>query len=140
MPAEDGLRPNEDERATPFGPDLGEPDPQKPVGGPKRDARPGTLALEDQELMAESEHLGLECGTAAEQRSERCENSQKSRDHRSGSLAQLWEILNDPGPDRVLGRHTDGVKFRNDSLDGVGGRQIVCEDPSGNVIELTQPA
>jgi len=33
----------------------------------------------------------------------------------------------------------DGVKFRNDILDGVGGRQIVCEDPSGNVIELTQP-
>ncbi len=34
----------------------------------------------------------------------------------------------------------DGVKFRNDILDGVGGRQIICEDPSGNVIELTQPA
>jgi len=33
----------------------------------------------------------------------------------------------------------DGVKFRNDILDGVGGRQVVCEDPSGNVIELTQP-
>jgi catechol 2,3-dioxygenase-like lactoylglutathione lyase family enzyme len=34
----------------------------------------------------------------------------------------------------------DGVKFRNDILDGVGGRQIICEDPAGNVIELTQPA
>ena len=34
---------------------------------------------------------------------------------------------------------TNGVKFRNDILDGVGGRQIICEDPSGNVIELTQP-
>ena len=33
----------------------------------------------------------------------------------------------------------DGVKFRNDILDGVGGKQIICEDPSGNVIELTQP-
>ena len=33
----------------------------------------------------------------------------------------------------------NGVSFRNDILDGVGGRQIVCEDPSGNVIELTQP-
>ncbi len=33
----------------------------------------------------------------------------------------------------------DGVKFRNDILDGVGGKQIVCEDPSGNVVELTQP-
>ncbi len=34
----------------------------------------------------------------------------------------------------------DGVNFRNDILDGVGGKQIVCEDPSGNVVELTQPA
>jgi catechol 2,3-dioxygenase-like lactoylglutathione lyase family enzyme len=35
---------------------------------------------------------------------------------------------------------SNGVKFRNDILDGVGGKQIICEDPSGNVIELTQPA
>ncbi len=34
----------------------------------------------------------------------------------------------------------DGVKFRNDILDGVGGKQIICEDPFGNVVELTQPA
>jgi len=34
----------------------------------------------------------------------------------------------------------NGVKFRNDILDGVGGKQIICEDPSGNVIELTQPS
>ena len=33
----------------------------------------------------------------------------------------------------------NGVNFRNDILDGVGGKQIVCEDPSGNVVELTQP-
>ena len=33
----------------------------------------------------------------------------------------------------------EGVRFRNEILDGVGGRQVVCEDPSGNVIELTQP-
>lgn len=34
---------------------------------------------------------------------------------------------------------TNGVKFRNDILNGVGGKQVICEDPSGNVIELTQP-
>ena len=34
----------------------------------------------------------------------------------------------------------NGVKFRNEILDGVGGRQVICEDPSGNVVELTQPA
>jgi catechol 2,3-dioxygenase-like lactoylglutathione lyase family enzyme len=32
-----------------------------------------------------------------------------------------------------------GVKFRNDIVDGVGGRQIVAEDPSGNPVELFQP-
>jgi catechol 2,3-dioxygenase-like lactoylglutathione lyase family enzyme len=32
-----------------------------------------------------------------------------------------------------------GVKFRNDIVDGVGGRQILAEDPSGNPIELFQP-
>jgi len=33
-----------------------------------------------------------------------------------------------------------GVKFRNETLKGPGGQQILCEDPSGNVIELFQPA
>ena len=34
----------------------------------------------------------------------------------------------------------DGVKFRNEILSGPGGSQILCEDPSGNVTELFQPA
>jgi catechol 2,3-dioxygenase-like lactoylglutathione lyase family enzyme len=34
----------------------------------------------------------------------------------------------------------DGVAFRNDIVTGPGGRQILCADPSGNVIELFQPA
>ena len=29
-----------------------------------------------------------------------------------------------------------GVKFRNEILEGPGGKQILCEDPSGNVVEL----
>ncbi len=33
-----------------------------------------------------------------------------------------------------------GVSFRNDIVKGPGGQQILCEDPSGNVIELFQPA
>lgn len=33
-----------------------------------------------------------------------------------------------------------GVSFRNDIVAGPGGRQILCEDPSGNAIELFQPA
>jgi catechol 2,3-dioxygenase-like lactoylglutathione lyase family enzyme len=33
-----------------------------------------------------------------------------------------------------------GVKFRNEIVSGPGGRQIVLDDPSGNAIELFQPA
>jgi catechol 2,3-dioxygenase-like lactoylglutathione lyase family enzyme len=33
-----------------------------------------------------------------------------------------------------------GLKFRNDIVRGPGGSQILLEDPSGNVIELFQPA
>lgn len=32
-----------------------------------------------------------------------------------------------------------GAKFRNDVVVGVGGKQILLEDPSGNPIELFQP-
>ncbi len=35
---------------------------------------------------------------------------------------------------------TRGVRFRNEILSGPGGRQILVEDPSGNCIELFQPA
>lgn len=33
-----------------------------------------------------------------------------------------------------------GVTFRNDIVTGPGGSQILLEDPSGNVVELFQPA
>jgi catechol 2,3-dioxygenase-like lactoylglutathione lyase family enzyme len=32
-----------------------------------------------------------------------------------------------------------GARFRNDIVNGVGGKQILLEDPSGNPIELFQP-
>ncbi len=32
-----------------------------------------------------------------------------------------------------------GARFRSDIVTGVGGRQILVEDPSGNPIELFQP-
>ncbi len=34
----------------------------------------------------------------------------------------------------------NGVEFRNEIIKGPGGKQILCLDPSGNVIELFQPA
>lgn len=33
-----------------------------------------------------------------------------------------------------------GLKFRNDIVSGPGGKQILLEDPSGNPIELFEPA
>ena len=32
------------------------------------------------------------------------------------------------------------VPFRNEIVAGPGGQQILCEDPSGNVVELFEPA
>ena len=34
----------------------------------------------------------------------------------------------------------EGVRFRNDVVTGPGGSQILIEDPSGNLIELFEPA
>ncbi len=33
-----------------------------------------------------------------------------------------------------------GAEFRNDVVEGPGGKQILLQDPSGNVVELFQPA
>ena len=43
--------------------------------------------------------------------------------------------------DAAVGRLRDaGAPFRNDIIEGPGGKQILLEDPSGNVVELFQPA
>lgn len=34
----------------------------------------------------------------------------------------------------------DGVEFRNNIVENDGRKQILCKDPSGNVVELFQPA
>jgi len=33
-----------------------------------------------------------------------------------------------------------GARFRNDIIEGPGGKQILLQDPSSNVVELFQPA
>ena len=33
-----------------------------------------------------------------------------------------------------------GAEFRNDIVEGPGGKQILVQDPSGNVVELFEPA
>ncbi|MBI1196362.1 MAG: VOC family protein [Phenylobacterium sp.] len=39
--------------------------------------------------------------------------------------------------ERLRGR---GVTFRNEIISGPGGSQVLVEDPSGNLVELFQPA
>lgn len=41
-------------------------------------------------------------------------------------------------PALVTKLRSSGVLFRNEIVTGPGGSQILCEDPSGNVIELFQ--
>jgi predicted enzyme related to lactoylglutathione lyase len=43
-------------------------------------------------------------------------------------------------PAMVTRLKTAGVSFRNDIVSGPGGLQILVTDPSGNVMELFQPA
>jgi catechol 2,3-dioxygenase-like lactoylglutathione lyase family enzyme len=42
--------------------------------------------------------------------------------------------------DEVARLRSEGVNFRNDVVNGPGGAQILVQDPSGNVVELFQPA
>jgi catechol 2,3-dioxygenase-like lactoylglutathione lyase family enzyme len=39
----------------------------------------------------------------------------------------------------VEGLRSQGAHFRNEIVNGVGGRQILVEDPSGNPVELFEP-
>ena len=41
--------------------------------------------------------------------------------------------------DAVEGLRQAGVHFRNDIVEGVGGRQVLIDDPSGNPVELLEP-
>lgn len=51
-----------------------------------------------------------------------------------------FELVFDNLETEVERLRAEGVKFRNDIVTGPGGKQILVEDPSGNMIELFQPA
>ena len=42
-------------------------------------------------------------------------------------------------PATVARLRESGARFRNDLVTGVGGKQIIVEDPSGNPVELFEP-
>jgi catechol 2,3-dioxygenase-like lactoylglutathione lyase family enzyme len=58
---------------------------------------------------------------------------------RPGGWNRIHFIVDDI--DTEIDRLRDaGVRFRNDVVEGPGGKQILVQDPSENVIELFQPA
>ena len=56
-----------------------------------------------------------------------------------GGWNRIHLIVDDITAEVARLRH-DGLTFRNDIVSGPGGSQILLEDPSGNVVELFQPA
>jgi catechol 2,3-dioxygenase-like lactoylglutathione lyase family enzyme len=56
-----------------------------------------------------------------------------------GGWNRIHLIVDDIGSE-VARLRDAGLQFRNDIVTGPGGSQILLEDPSGNVIELFQPA
>ena len=56
-----------------------------------------------------------------------------------GGWNRIHLIVDDIAAD-VARLRAAGLTFRNDIVSGPGGQQILVEDPSGNPIELFQPA
>ena len=56
-----------------------------------------------------------------------------------GGWNRIHLIVDDIGAE-VARLRDAGLTFRNDIVTGPGGRQILFDDPSGNPIELFQPA
>jgi catechol 2,3-dioxygenase-like lactoylglutathione lyase family enzyme len=56
-----------------------------------------------------------------------------------GGWNRIHLIVPDIGGE-VARLRAEGVSFRNEIVTGPGGKQILIEDPSGNVVELFEPA
>jgi len=56
-----------------------------------------------------------------------------------GGWNRIHLVVNDLAAE-VERLRTAGVEFRNDVVTGPGGSQILLKDPSGNLVELFQPA
>jgi catechol 2,3-dioxygenase-like lactoylglutathione lyase family enzyme len=56
-----------------------------------------------------------------------------------GGWNRIHLIVDDLAAEVARLRDT-GARFRNDIVEGPGGKQILLQDPSGNVVELFQPA
>jgi catechol 2,3-dioxygenase-like lactoylglutathione lyase family enzyme len=58
---------------------------------------------------------------------------------RPGGWNRIHLIVDDLAAE-VARLRAAGVRFRNDFVSGPGGSQILLQDPSGNLVELFQPA
>lgn len=58
---------------------------------------------------------------------------------RPGGWNRIHLIVDDL-PFEVARLQASGVRFRNDIVTGPGGSQVLITDPSGNLVELFQPA
>jgi catechol 2,3-dioxygenase-like lactoylglutathione lyase family enzyme len=56
-----------------------------------------------------------------------------------GGWNRIHFIVDDLDAEVARLRDAD-ARFRNDVVEGPGGRQILLQDPSGNLVELFQPA
>ena len=56
-----------------------------------------------------------------------------------GGWNRIHLIVDDIGAAAARCRDA-GARFRNDILEGPGGKQVLLQDPSGNVVELFEPA
>jgi len=56
-----------------------------------------------------------------------------------GGWNRIHLIVDDIGSE-VRRLREAGATFRNDIVEGPGGKQVLVQDPSGNVVELFQPA
>jgi catechol 2,3-dioxygenase-like lactoylglutathione lyase family enzyme len=56
-----------------------------------------------------------------------------------GGWNRIHFIVDDIGTE-VARLRDEGVRFRNDIVEGPGGKQILLQDPSGNIVELFEPA
>jgi catechol 2,3-dioxygenase-like lactoylglutathione lyase family enzyme len=56
-----------------------------------------------------------------------------------GGWNRIHLIVDDVGAE-VSRLRQAGLEFRNEIVTGPGGKQILLKDPSGNVVELFQPA
>lgn len=57
----------------------------------------------------------------------------------SGGWNRIHLIVDDLAAE-VARLKAAGAPFRNEILEGPGGKQVLLQDPSGNVVELFQPA